>query len=403
MLTAILAGQVLDCTGRPPIPGGMVVIEGDRIRSVGPCVDRQRDIPPGAHVIDLREETVLPGLVDTHMHVSAFPGTLPLDKTLRPPPASRVLRAAAHLLLDLRAGTTTARVLGEHDDLDFAVKNAVDEGVIPGPRILPGGKAARPTFGHGHMGTPVNGADNVRTLVRENLLRGATQIKLFVGGGVSETNSDLLGCYYTPQEIVAGVDEARRAGRPVAAHLKGGPGVRLCVEAGVDSIEHGYLLTDDDMALMQAHGTWLGATPLNLLHPRGMSPATLEDPTIAAKYRTARESLRTVYRKAVQNGLRWVTSSDARHGYLPHGVLLMVELGATPMDAILSVTRWPAELARVADTAGTLEPSKYADIISVRGNPLEDPSAMTRVHLVMKGGRRYDTEDLFGWVSSSYQ
>jgi len=281
MLKAIKGRLVIDCTGAEPIRDGVVLIEDDRIVRVGPR--SAVEIPESAEVIDEGDRTLLPGFVDPHSHVTIFPGRGQPGHQIQAPLGTQVLRGAGHMRIDLLAGTTTMRILGDNNSADFIVKEAIDGGMIPGPRLYVSGKAVRPSNGHGFMGTPADGVEAVRGTIRENLQAGAYQIKMFVSGGISDQHTDLASSYYSREEIQAAGDEAQRTGKRFAIHCKGGPGLRWAVEAGCTNVEHGYLSTDDDLELMQKRGAWLGATLVNVYHERGNSPEIMRDPSEAAK------------------------------------------------------------------------------------------------------------------------
>lgn len=388
MLKAIKARLVIDGTGVEPIRDGVVLIEDDRIVDVGP--QSRVSVPESAEVIDEGERTLLPGFVDPHSHVTIFPGKGQPGHQIQAPVGVQLLRGAGHMRIDLLAGTTTMRVLGDNNNADFIIKQAIDEGMIPGPRLFVSGRAVRPSNGHGFMGTPANGADAIRTTIRENLQAGAYQIKMFVSGGIADSHTDLANSYYSREEVQAAGDEAQRTGKRFAIHCKGGPGLRWAVGAGCTNVEHGYLATDDDLELMQKHGAWLGATLVNLYHERGNSPEILKDPFRGGKARYAREHMDVVFPKAIKGAVRWNVSTDARHGMLPFAIETAVRMGATPVQAIQAATRWAAESCGLEDKVGALQSGLYADVISVEGNPLEDIRAVYRVNMIVKSGERVD-------------
>ncbi|MHB1161474.1 MAG: amidohydrolase family protein, partial [Chloroflexota bacterium] len=287
MLQAIKAKLIIDGTGAEPIRDGVLLIEDDEIVKVGP--QARVEIPDAARVTDVGDQTLLPGLVDPHSHVTIFPGRGQPGHQVQAPPGMQLLRGAGHMRIDLLAGTTTMRILGENNNADFLMREAIDQGIVPGPRLFVSGKAVRPSHGHGFMGTPADGADGVRTTIRENCHAGADQIKIFVSGGISDHHTDLGYSYYSKEEIHVALDEALRVGKAVAIHCKGGPGLRWAVEAGATTVEHGYLATDDDLELMQQKGAWLGATLVNVYHELGNSPEIMKDPYRGAKARHAIE------------------------------------------------------------------------------------------------------------------
>ncbi len=393
MLKAIKGKTLIDGTGSEPIRDGVILIEGDKIVAVGTGAEVR--VPEGAEVTDVGEETLLPGFVDTHSHVTIFPGRGQPGHQVQAPPGTQLLRGASHMRIDLLAGTTTMRILGENNNADFLMRQAIEDGTVPGPRLFVSGKAVRPTHGHGFMGTPANGVDGVRTTIRENLLAGAHQIKVFVSGGISDHHTELANSYYSREEIEAAADEAERAGKRMIIHCKGGPGLRWAVEAGASAVEHGYLATDDDLELMQKRGAWLGATLVNAYHELGNSPEIMNDPYRGAKARYAMAMMEKVFPKAVKGGVKWNVSTDARHGLLPFAIETAARMDATNMQALQAATGWAAEACGLEDKVGTLQSDRYADVISLEGNPLEDIKAVYRVRLIVKGGQRVDNLSVF--------
>lgn len=388
MRSVIKAGRIITGTDRPPIERGVVVVDGSLIKAVGR--EDEVSIPSDVEVIDRGEETLLPGLVDAHSHVSVIPGLGDQIGQLRAPAVESLLRAVANLRADLKSGVTTMRVLGEEHFIDIELKRAIEAGQIPGPRLVVAGRQIVASNGHGAALTVTDGVDEVRKRVRENLRAGADVIKLFMTGGVSSPNTNPTWYSYTPEEVEAAVEESHRCGKLVAVHAHGGPGVRICLDAGVDSIEHGALLTLEELELMVQRGTWLVVNHAISHHPEGIEKGDAHEPTIMEKLLQSRRATKDKFRLILESGVKYAVGTDSMHGYIWFEFEMLVELGATPMEALLAGTRRAAEAIGLLDKVGTLEPGKYADIISVQGNPLDDITAMRRIGLVMKGGRRYD-------------
>jgi imidazolonepropionase-like amidohydrolase len=289
--------------------------------------------------------------------------------------------------MDLKHGVTTGRCLGEPLLLDVVCKEAIDSGVLPGPRLLIGGRGLRPTFGHGFQGTIFDGVEAVRTAVRENLKVGAKQIKVFAGGGISDRESDLNRAYYSLDELRAIADEAHRFGTPVTAHAKGGEAARLCVDAGFDSIEHGYTIDEPLLDYMISKNTWLSLTPLAVFHELGSAPSMRVDPISGPKYRLARETHQRNLGRIISSGLRYTLGSDGRRGLYGYALQYLVEYGASPLEAIRIATLSGATLAGVADSVGSLEVGKIADVIAAPGDPSSNIQVMEDTELVAFGGR----------------
>ena len=197
----------------------------------------------------------------------------------------QALRATANLRRDLASGTTTLRVMAEEHFLDVEVREAIEAGVIPGPRLLCGTRGITSSNGHGRAHSAFDGVDEIRRGVRENFQRGADHVKIFATGGVSSPGTTLNASVYSREEIRAAVEEAERAGKYAAAHAHGGPGLRLCVEEGVSTIEHAGLATDDDVALMKEHRAWLICTFSIFMHARGIEQGDGRNPAIMEKLR----------------------------------------------------------------------------------------------------------------------
>ncbi len=404
MTIAVKSKRLIDGTGRPPIEGGVLLIEDDRIVQVGE--PEQVTIPAEAEVIDCSDQTVLPGLIDSHTHVVLKLSEEPEVRTpsvgiqMKQDAVRMALRGSMYLRDDLKSGVTTMRALGDPEDIDFRVREAIEAGDIPGPRLLVAGRALRPSHGWGVEGVPpADGVDAIRAAVRQNIARGADVIKIFVTnfrqGDSDEAymRADLTRVpIYTKEEIEAAVDEAHRVGVKVAAHAIGGPGLRAALEAGVDSIEHANLMEEQDIEIFLKTGGWLSDPNLVVIFDKmGLENLTWwEFPEWQEKVNFARENTRIMIPRAIKAGVKFALGVDPCHGYLWKEARYMVELGISEMDVLLAITKHGAELCGIEDKVGTLEAGKLADVISVEGNPLEDIGCLQNVGLIMKGGRRYD-------------
>lgn len=380
----IRCGTLFDGTGAPPVRSAVIVVEGGRITAVGPAATTPA--PAGAPVLDLGDRFVMPGLVDAHSHISIVPGDGDQIGQLRQEAVPQALRATANLRRDLASGVTTLRVMTEERFLDVQVREAIEAGVIPGPRLLCGTRGITASNGHGRAISSFDGVDEIRRGVRENFQRGADHVKLFTTGGVSSTSSNLQGSVYSREEIRAAVEEAHRVGKYAAAHAHGGLGLRLAVEEGVSTIEHGALTTDDDIALMKERGAWLVCTLSILFHPTGIEQGDAGRPAIMQKVREARAVVLANFPRHLNSGVRFAVGTDSMHGLMPFELEMLVRLGVSTHDALLAGTRWGAEACRVEKELGTIEPGKRADLIAVHGDPLADITALRRVALVMKDG-----------------
>ena len=384
----IRCGTLFDGTGGDAIRDAVLVIEGGRIAAIGPAA--RTPTPPDAAVVDLGRHFVMPGLIDAHSHASIVPGQGDQIGQLREPPVRQALRAVANLRRDLAAGTTTLRVMAEEHFLDIDLREAIGAGTIPGPRLLCATRGITASNGHGRALSSFDGVDGVRRGVRENLQHGADHIKIFATGGVSSAGTSLQAAGYSREEIRAAVEEAERAGTYVGAHAHGGLGLRLALEEGVRTIEHGALATDDDVALMIDRRAWLVATLGILFHPTGIEQGDRSRPTILEKVHRAREVVSTNFPRVLRSGVRLAVGTDSMHGLMSYELEMLVRFGVAPRDALLAGTRGGAEACRIDGETGTLAPGKRADVIAVEGNPLADIAAMRRVDFVMKDGVVYD-------------
>jgi imidazolonepropionase-like amidohydrolase len=381
-----------------------IVVEGDRITAVGP--DR---VPDDVEVIDLGDMTVLPGLMDMELNMLlGGPSGGNPRSDVQDDPAFRTLRGIINCRTTLLAGFTTARNLGLFVKtggylLDVALSRAIDNGWVDGPRLIPAGHAITPTGGHldptmfqrlgpGIMPLSVeegiaNGVSEVRAAVRYQIKYGARLIKISASGGVM-SHSGMAGAQqYSDEELAAIVDEAHRAGIRVAAHAHGDAGIRACIRAGVDCIEHGSLASDETIDLMVENGTFLVPTSY-LSEGLDMSRAA---PELQAKAAEVFPKARAMLGKAIQRGVKIACGTDAPA--IPHGqnakeLWAMVDRGMTPMQALQAATVTSAELIDVTDR-GRIESGLLADLIAVPGDPSKDIGLTEDVRFVMKGGRVY--------------
>ena len=385
----VVADRVIDGTGRAPIEGGGVRIENGRIAAVGRRADL--GMPDGAVLIERPGETLLPGLVDAHTHVSIIPGLGNQISQLRERAGRAMLRAVPNVRTDLLAGVTTMRVMGEEHFLDVDLKAAIDAGRVPGPRLVIATRMIAARHGHGTALTASDGPEEIRRHIRENLAAGADFIKFFATGGTSSARAAADTCFYSQEEIRLIIEEAHRDGRPAAVHAHGGPAVALCVEAGVDSIEHGKLCTAEDFALMRRHNTWLVTNNAISFHPDGIEKGDAHTPEIMAKLNRGRANVPKMFGLLLESGVRWALGTDSMHGLLWYEAQKAVEFGASREQALAGVTRNAADAIGRLSEIGTLEAGKRADLVSVRGDPLADILALRDVGLILKDGVRMDT------------
>jgi imidazolonepropionase-like amidohydrolase len=395
MLLAIKSKQVIDGTGSPPIPGGIVLVEGEQIEAVG--TPHTISIPDGAEVIDVSQDTVLPGLVDAHTHAVLRESPKTAAEQHLAPDTKLVLIAARNLRADLLSGVTTLRTLSDRNFLDVSLREAVDEGEVPGPRLVIATRGIRSIHGWGSSAIAVSGVEEMRRVVRENILWGADVIKLMITSFAGRDPARFqegafnLNPTFSREEIAAAIDEAHRMGKPVAAHLHGGPALRWALEDGLDTVEHGGFVKEEDLDLFVKSGAWLVFTLTVLFDPSGLpGHKTYSVEPFRSQLLGRQERTRQLLPKAAEAGVKYTVGTDGRHGKFHLEMKYLVDLGISPMDAIVAGTRHAAEALRVDDRVGTLQAGKLADVISVKGDPLQDIRTLEQVGLIMKGGKRYD-------------
>ena len=380
MTVVIRCGTLFDGTGADPIAGGEVVVEDGKI-AAGPA-------PEDAEVIDLGGAFVMPGLIDAHTHLSVVPGRGDQVGQLRQEPGRQALRVPDNLRRDLDAGTTTLRIMGEEDWLDVYTRDAIADGQLEGPNLVIATRPIAASNGHGRLKTALDGVDEIRAGARENLFRGADFLKVFATGGVA-SGTGLQNSAYSYEEMRAAVEEAERAGTYVAAHAHGGPGLTTAVRAGIRTIEHAAVASDDEVQAMLDAECWLVGTFSILFHPDGIERGDRGNPLILENLELARERVSERMEQILASGLRLALGTDSMHGQMAYEVQTAVRFGVSPKDALLAATAGGAEALRIESRTGTLEPGKDADLIALDGNPLEDSSALERVVFVMKGGTQY--------------
>ncbi len=377
--TLMKGGLVIGGTGRPPIDKGAILIDGERIIRLG----KEEEVKERAdvHVLDCSDQTLLPGLIDCHNHLSLDPRLENYLYRMADPIPTLTLRAWETMKIDLRSGVTTSRCMGDKGFLDVECKRAVAEGRIEGPRLLIATRGIRAFHGHGFVGYPFGGIDQIQAAVRENLSAGADLIKIYITGTLRGPEG--IPSYFSREEIQTAVDEAHRVGIPVATHCIGGIGFEWALEIGIDVIEHGYFLTDREIDLFVKSDKWLVMTPSVFFTDARIQ--TLPTDLIDGHLRQ-RDEVAQRMRAAIKAGIRFAVGTDGMHGGLAQEIQYLVEFGATPIQALMAATCHAAKVCGLEESIGTLEPGKFGDIIGVKGNPLEDIEALKRVKTVVSRG-----------------
>jgi imidazolonepropionase-like amidohydrolase len=394
-IIAVKAGRVLDVRTGQMISNAFILIEGGRITAVGPNLT----VPAGAEVIDLKGMTLLPGMIDCHTHLTFEPSQMGYSSLGISIPRS-ALTGAKNARITLEAGFTTVRNVGAAGYADIALRDAINAGDVPGPRIDASGPALGITGGHcdNNLLAPefhyidegvADGVPAVMQKTREVIKYGADVIKICSTGGVLSLGDDPKASQFTLEEMKAIVAEAHRLGRKVAAHAHGGDGIKLAVLAGVDSIEHGTYIDDEAVKLMKEHGTYLVPTLylgdwfLENYQRMGV-PAQM-----AAKGKEVMPAARKNIARAFAQGVPVAFGTDAAvypHGLNGHEFGVYVKLGMTPLQAIQTATVHASKLLGWEDRIGAIEAGKFADLIAVEGDPTKDVTELERVKWVMKDG-----------------
>lgn len=395
--TVIKAARMFDGKSSTLVSNAVVIVEGDRITQAGSGLA----IPAGADVIDLGDATILPGLIDCHVHMDMELTGDWANAAVRATPADAAIAGTVYAKRTLDAGFTTVRNVGASEFVDVSLARAIDAGRIPGPRMIVAGHSIGITGGHadengfrpGLMDRGIeagiaNGADEIRSAIRYQVKYGATCIKIVATGGVLSEGDEIGAQQMTDDEIRVAVEEAHRLGRRVAAHAHGTSGIKAAARGGVDSVEHASFLDDEAIALLKQHGTYIVPTLLAGYTVESKANSGTLPEFARAKAREAAENMRRSFRKAVDANVRIAFGTDS--GVSAHGgnaveFGLMVKYGMTPSQALLAATREAAALLGRMDI-GAIESGRLADIVAVPGDPLGDITVMERVAFVMKDG-----------------
>lgn len=403
---AIKAALVIDGTGAAPITNGVVIVTGDKITAVGPAASVR--IPEGAVVKDLGNATVMPGFIDAHTHL--------IMRVLGDPEGNNArfrdydsfgaILGVTHAEKTLRAGFTTVRNVGAGNFDDLALRKAINDGWIIGPRMLTAGHSLGITGGHcdengykpgvadGDFKTGIaDGVDAVRAAVRYQIKYGADVIKTCATGGVLSEGDAVGVTQYSYEELAAMVDEANKHDRKVAAHAHGTEGIKIATRAGVASIEHGSFLDDEGAKMMAEKGTYLVPTLMAGETVERLAKSGVLRGLRGEKALAAAAAMRNAIRIAVRHNVKIALGTDSgviEHGTNGHEFTLLVEWGGMkPLDVIVAGTLNGARLLGVDRYTGSLEPGKFADIVALPGNPLADVKLMERPSMVMKYGTIY--------------
>ena len=362
-----------------PVPNGVIIIEGGIIKEVLSFNELPKDILQD--IIELHGTTLMPGLIDSHTHLSMDPTLENYLDHMKDPVAELTLRAVALMQKDLHAGITTCRCLGDREFLDIACRRAVNDKKILGPDLVVAGKGIRASAGHGFVGYPIDGQTQIKEAIHENVAKGVDLIKFYITGTLKSTGE--IPSYLSKEEIRLLIDEAHNAGLKTASHCVGGEGLDWALEFGLDSLEHAYHISDAQIEQLHKSSTWPVLTPSPLVlkgridHlPSALIPGHMEE----------REEIMSRMSALIASGISFGVGSDGMHAELAEEIRYLTDMGASNVSALKAATIHGAKIAGIDNVTGSLEKGKKANIIAVSGNPLKNINLLKRIKAVMKEG-----------------
>jgi len=380
--TTIICGDFLwDGISESVLPKGAVLIEKGIVQAVGAI----ENLIHYAHdrLLDFPGTTLMPGLIDCHTHLSMDPTMENYLDHMSDPVPVLTLRAAAMMKKDLHSGVTTCRCCGDKEFLDIACREAVLEGLVDGPHLVVATRGIRAPHGHGFVGYPFDGIRQIRNAIQENVRAGADFIKIYITGTLRGDSK--LPSFLSREEIKTAIEESHLSGLRIGAHCVGGIGMDWALELGLDSLEHAYHISDDQIDHLLKTKTGLVLTPSPILMdervnhlPARLIPGHVKEKEMIAERMTA----------IISAGVPFAVGTDGMHGELTQEIVYLEELGASRLEALKSATLHGAKVCGIDDRTGSLETGKDADLIALEGNPFKDLSALDKVKAVWKQGQQ---------------
>jgi len=380
--------NLLDVKNEVLINDAVIIVQEGRFKNIGQSIQ----IPKDAEVTDLQGKTVIPGLIDAHIHSILDASANPEKNLIEENDALTIIKAQKALEKTLKAGITYVRDLGGAKYLDLGLRDAVKKGLVKGPRIQVAGKMITMTGGHGYkMGREVDGTAEARKAAREQLKAGVDIVKIMATGGVMTEGVEPGSPQLSLEEIKAAVEEAHKAGRKTASHAQGTIGIQNAVKAGIDSIEHGIFLDQETVDLMRTHDTFLVAT---LTAPYWIVEKGVENGIPEFAVKKSEQIIKShceSFKLALDNNIKIAMGTDAgtpfnEHGKNTYELKLMVEAGMSSMQAIKAATLGGAELLDITEDFGSIEKGKVADMVVINGNPLDRIEDVFKIASVIKAG-----------------